>query len=33
MGAKDQRGVANLDPMDVVGTIYVWDHMTLLQTK
>ena len=26
MGAKDHWGIANLDPMGMVGRIYVGDH-------
>ena len=33
MGAKDHRGVANLDPRVMVGRIYVGDHWTLIHTK
>ena len=33
MGANDPRGLANLDPGGMVGTIYVEDHQTLLHTK
>ena len=33
MGAKKPRGVASLDPRDMVGRIYVGDHLTLLHTK
>ena len=29
MGANDPRGVANLDPMGMVGMVYVGDHLTL----
>ena len=30
MGAKDPQDMANLDPRDMVGNIYVGDHYTLL---
>ena len=33
MGAKEPRGIANLDPRGMVGRIYVGDHLTLLHTK
>ena len=33
MGANETRGVANLDPVGMVGMIYVGDHLTLLHTK
>ena len=33
MGADDARGVASLDPRDLIGRIYVVDHYTLLHTK
>ena len=33
MGDNDPRGVANFDPMGMVGRIYVGDHLTLLNTK
>ena len=33
MGAKDHRGVANLDPRDMLDRIYVGYHHTLLHTK
>ena len=33
MGANDPRGVASLDPRDLIGRIYVVDHYTLLHTK
>ena len=33
MGANDPSGMANLDPRDMVGRIYVGDHKTLLHTK
>ena len=32
MGANEPRGVANLDPRGMVGSIYVGDHL-LLHTK
>ena len=31
--ANEPWGVANLDPRDMVGRIYVVDHLTLLHTK
>ena len=33
MGANDPRGVANLNPRDMVGRIYVEDHKTLIHIK
>ena len=33
MGDDDPRGVANLDPRDMIGRIYVEYHLTLLHTK
>ena len=33
MEANESRGVANLDPKDMVGRIYVGDHLTLLHIK
>ena len=33
MGDDDPRGVANLDPTDMIGRIYVEYHLTLLHTK
>ena len=33
MRANDLRGVASLDPMDLIGRIYVGDYLTLLHTK
>ena len=30
--AKDPEGLANLEPRDMVGMIYVGDHQTLLYT-
>ena len=33
MGAKEPRGVANLDPRGLIGRIYVGDYLTLLHTK
>ena len=33
MGDDDPRGVANLDPRCMNGTIYVEYHLTLLHTK
>ena len=33
MRANDPRGVANLDPGDMVGRIYVGEHFTMLHTK
>ena len=33
MEANEPRGVANLDPRDMVGRIDVGDHLTLLHTK
>ena len=30
MGANDPQDMANLDPRDMVGTIYVGDHLTSL---
>ena len=30
---NDPQGMANLDPRDMVGRIYVGDHKTLLHTK
>ena len=30
MGANDPQDMANLDPRDMVGKIYVGDHSTLL---
>ena len=32
MEAKDPEGLANLEPRDMVGRIYVGDHKTLLST-
>ena len=29
----DPQGMAKLDPKSMVGTIYAWDHKTLLYTK
>ena len=33
MGDDDPRGVTNLDPMGIIGRIYVEYHLTLLHTK
>ena len=33
LGAKDHSDVANLDPMGMVGRIYVGDHLALLLAK
>ena len=33
MGDDDPMGVANLDPMGMIGRIYVEYHLTLLHTK
>ena len=33
MEAKDLEGLANLEPRNMVGMIYVRDHQTLLYTK
>ena len=33
MGDDDPRGVANLDPRDMISRIYVKYHLTLLHTK
>ena len=33
VGAKDPRGMANLDPRGFIGRIYVEDTKTLLYTK
>ena len=33
MGANDPWGMASLDPMGLIGRIYVVDHYTLLHTK
>ena len=33
MEANDPWGMANLDPRDLIGWIYVRDHLTLLHTK
>ena len=33
MGANEPWGMANLDPMGIVGMIYVGDHVLLLHTK
>ena len=33
MEAIDPRGVANLDPRDMIGRIYVEYHLTLPHTK
>ena len=33
MGDDDLRGVANLDPRDMIGRIYIEYHLTLLHTK
>ena len=33
MGANEPRGVANLHPKGMVGSIYVGDHLLLLHTK
>ena len=30
MGANDPQDMANLDPWEMVGKIYVGDHLTLL---
>ena len=32
MGTDDPWGVANLDPMGMVGRIYIEDHLIMLQT-
>ena len=32
MGANGPRGMANLDPRDMVDMIYVGDHLTFLYT-
>ena len=32
IGANNPRDVANLDPMGMVGRIYVGDHLTSLHT-
>ena len=33
MGDDDPRGVTNLDPMGIIGRIYVEYQLTLLHTK
>ena len=33
MEAKDPEGLANLEPRDMVGMLYVGDHQTLLYTN
>ena len=33
MGASNPRGVASLDPRGMFGSIYVANHLTLLQTE
>ena len=33
MEAKDPEGLANLEPRDMVGMIYVGNHQALLYTK
>ena len=33
MGANEPCSMASLDPMGLIGTIYVGDHQTLLHTK
>ena len=33
MGANDPRGMASLDPRDLIGRIYVVDHCILQHTK
>ena len=33
MGANDPRGVASLDPRNLIGRIYIGDHKKLLHTK
>ena len=33
MGVNDPWSMANLDPRDMAGRIYVGDHLTLLHTK
>ena len=33
VGDNEHRGVANLDSMDMIGRIYVGDHLMLLHTK
>ena len=33
MGDNEHRGVANLDPRDMIGRIYVGNHFILLHTK